>query len=311
MALKDYLAAKARWLGWLDGDEHHSINGQLSQLLWQDAVFRSFNAARAEATGKGPSAAVAPILARFLDEGYVANLVLGISKLVEKSNPRQADKGVVSLRRIIDELKASQALLTRENYLAAENAPYDYAPVEQAALREMLDRSSNGVVFEWQQVGGASDWSLAKRLHETFDKLAGVDASARKPDDVVSADLLARLEAALEDPVFAKIRTLRHKSIAHAADQVSRPAGGVKGLTFNDVDAALKKLLGVRQLIQATILYDSWRAGSVPVPQHDQFQYLDLPFVGAGGVEILRTFWAEHCNERDGWLDDVHRQLLK
>ena len=46
MSLDDYRAAHRRWLDWLDGDPVHSINGQLSQLMWQDAVFRTFNEAR-------------------------------------------------------------------------------------------------------------------------------------------------------------------------------------------------------------------------------------------------------------------------
>jgi hypothetical protein len=52
MSLNDYKEAKARWLEWLDGDPVHSINGQLSQLLWEDAVFRSFNEARKDTETK-------------------------------------------------------------------------------------------------------------------------------------------------------------------------------------------------------------------------------------------------------------------
>lgn len=51
--------------------------------MWQDAVFSTFNEARRDTDAAGPSAAVAPILAQFLDQGYVASQVLGISKLFE------------------------------------------------------------------------------------------------------------------------------------------------------------------------------------------------------------------------------------
>ena len=310
MSLQAFIDAKARWLVWLNGDELHSINGQLSQLLWQDAVFRSFNAARMLAQQTGPSAAVSPILARFLDEGYVASIVLGVSKLVEWSNPKQPTKGVVSLRRLIDELILHRPLLTRENYLAAANAPYDFAPTRDAALRAILERSSGGVSFEWQAVGGSGDWQQAERMHEQFDRLSGVEPGSRHPGDLISEALLGRLDAALNETVFEKIRTLRHKSVAHAADAASRPQQRIEGLTLNDVDIAMRLLLGVRQVVQAGILFDSWRAGSVPVPQQDQFEHLDAPFVSSDDMGALRTFWSGHCKERDEWLNESYQALL-
>jgi hypothetical protein len=310
MSLNDYKEAKARWLEWLDGDPVHSINGQLSQLLWEDAVFRSFNEARKDTETKGPSAAVAPILAQFLDRGYIASQVLGISKLVEWSDPKRPQKGVVSLRRLVDELLGHRALLTRENFLAAEGAPYDYAPIRAQAIKAMLERGKAGVAVEWIGEGEAS-WSLAERMHEQFDRLSNVEQGERRPGDLVSEDLLARLDAALKGEVFEKIRTVRHKTVAHAADAVSRPEDGVGGISFNDVDQAVRALLGVRQVIQAGILFSSWRAASVPVPQHDQFKYLDLPFVGEGGAEKLQAFWSRHCEERDKWLRATYDEIMK
>ena len=67
MSLDDYRAAHTRWIEWLDGDPVHSINGQLSQLMWQDAVFRTLNEARKATHATRPTSAVAPLLAQFLD----------------------------------------------------------------------------------------------------------------------------------------------------------------------------------------------------------------------------------------------------
>ena len=43
MSSDDYRTAHARWMEWLDCDPARSINVQISQLIWQDAVFRTFN----------------------------------------------------------------------------------------------------------------------------------------------------------------------------------------------------------------------------------------------------------------------------
>jgi hypothetical protein len=106
---------------------------------------------------------------------------------------------------------------------------------------------------------------------------------------------------ALNDEVFAAIRSLRHKTIAHAADAFSRSQvdKAKSGLTFNEVDRATHILLAVRQVLQAGVLYSSWRAGAVPVPQHNQLEFLDLPFARGGLVDGLRAFCTAHCESRD------------
>ena len=309
MSVEAFIEAKARWMNWLDGDEH-SINGQLSQLLWNDAVFRCFNELRRWARETGPTAAVAPMLAQFLDQGYVAAQIIGISKLVEWSNPKTPAKGVISLRRLVDDMMANHALLTRENYLAAERLPYDYRDLRDAALAKSFGSTKTGVTFDWVDVGDGS-WGKAELFHQQFDRYAQVSETHRKPTDRIHQSVLDRLDKALASDVFDKIRAIRHKTVAHAADAYSRQQVNANpgGPSFLDVDSALKILLGVRQVAQAGILYDSWRAGAVPVPQHDQFQYLDLPFAAPGGVEKLQAFWHSQGEERDKWLHEAFDEL--
>jgi hypothetical protein len=313
MSLDEYRKAHARWMEWLDGDPVHSINGQLSQLMWQDAVFRTFNEARKDTRTAGPSAAVAPILAQFLDQGYVATQVLGLSKLVEYSDPRQPKKGVISLRRLLDDIIAHHPLLTRANFIELEGAPYDYAPIMAKEIRDQMDKAGDGQTFFWTGGGGEADWALAERMHEQFDRLSGVAPDARSPNDLVSKDLLGRLDAALNEEVFTSIRTLRHKTIAHAADAFSRGQvdKATSGLTFNEVDRAAHILLSVRQVLQAGVLFSSWRGAAVPVPQQNQFEFLDLPFAREGAIGSLQAFWAAHCEARDQSLGAGYDALLK
>lgn len=308
----EFRDARKRWLTWLSEDEEHSISGQLSQLLWQDAAFRTFNQARLLTKDQAPTSAVAPLLARFLDQGYVAGQVLGISKLVEFSDPKHPKKGVVSLRRLVDELIANRHLLTRENYLAQDNLPYDYEPVRAAAWAEAFKNAENGVAFWHGEVGGPQDYDSAQRLHELFDRLSGISPDKREKTDLIADATLKRLDDALQDPVFESIKLLRHKTLAHAADSFSRGQvdGLPKGLKFEEVDRALNILLGVTQVISATFLYSAWRGSAVPVAQHDQLEHLDLAFTATPDIERLREFWNAHSAERDGWLSEAHEALL-
>ena len=55
--------------------------------------------------------------------------MLGISKLVEFSDPKRPKQGVISLRRLVDDVIANHVLLIRANFLRLEGAPYDYEPI--------------------------------------------------------------------------------------------------------------------------------------------------------------------------------------
>ena len=256
---EEFCEARERWLTWLSRDKEHSITGQLSQLFWQDAAFRTFNQARLLTKDRKPTSAMAPLLASFLDQGYVSAQVLGISRLVEFSDPKHPKKGVVSLRRLVDELRAHRRLLTRENFLSQDNLPYDFEPVREAAFAAAVAKAENGVDFWHEAVGGPTDYDSARSQHELFDRLSGVNADQRQPNDLISESVLELLDKALNDPVFEAIKKFRHKTIAHAADAFSRgPAtSSVPGLKFNDVDQALWILVGVLQVVSATILYDA------------------------------------------------------
>jgi hypothetical protein len=288
--------ARSRWLGWLNDDEVHSINGQLSSLFWHDAVFRIFNEGRFLAKKHGPNSAVSPLLAQFLDQGYVGTMVLGVSKLTEWSDPKRPIKGVVSLRRLLDELMEHKDLLTRKNYLAVHSLPYDFHVAREKQLAS-LD-SGSGVMFVRGSDEPSENWMGAELAHKQFDKLSAVSSSNRKEGDQVSERIFRRLNDALNDDVFEHIRTVRHKVVAHAADKYSRNHQDVRqGLTLNEVDKALRLLASVRQVIQASILNDSWHAS-------DQFEHLDAPFVSKEGIEHLNKFWKSHADAREVWLTE-------
>lgn len=301
-----YRACAASWHDLLFGDEQHAIGIQFNDMMWQDAAWRVANEARRFTSEDGPTAAIAPILGAMLDRGYVAGQVIAISRLLEQSDPKHPKKGVVSLKRLVSEIRSQRTTLTREIYVSHDALPYDWE-----AVRESEDWTCE-VEARWLATDGPNAWATAMGQHETFDKLSGVRPDARKRDDLIDEAILDRLENNLTDPVFQEVLNLRHKIIAHAADSFSRSQINDlrRGPKLDEFARAHYLLLGVYQAISATLLFGQWIGTVVPVSQSDQFIHLDAAFVVSTRLPHLRTFWKEHCEERDGWLTDAFKEII-
>ena len=158
---------------------------------------------------------------------------------------------------------------------------------------------------------GPEAFDSAARLHELFDRLSGMKPEARTRDDRLPDNLFDTLVKALDDDVFADIRTLRHKRLAHAADAVSRLQVTPKaGLRLDEAARAHRILLGVLQAISAGVLYGPWRAEAIPVPQSDIFAHFPEPFVREDQVDRLREIWDALAKERSNWLSEGYSDLL-
>src|ERR1039458_7298935 len=85
------------WKEWFAGEDRHSIRNQLTEMLWNDAVFRIINATRTGSpVHEGRNAEVNPDLHRFMDQGYVHFQVSAVRRLVDPYPPH-GDRGVYSL----------------------------------------------------------------------------------------------------------------------------------------------------------------------------------------------------------------------
>jgi len=309
--LKLYRECAERWFDWLATDEEHAISRQLSDLMWHDAVFRVLNEAR-RLEGADASSSRAPVLAGFIDQGYVSGQVLGISKLVEPSPPgRNTKKGVISLKRLVDELSDNRGLFTREVFVAHDGLPYDPGPVKRACLDRYFAHQGDKPAFEAMETEGPRAWDTSERLHELFDRLTGIKPEARQREDRVPDQTFDTLLKALDDPVFSDILTLRHKRLAHAADAVSRLHALPKvGLKLDDAARAHRILLGVLQAISAGLLYGDWRASAIPIAQFDTFERFSGQLVREDQIQRLREVWDQISAERDRWLHEGYADLL-
>ena len=155
-ALQSYRDKRRLWLSWIDTDEHHAIWRALSSMVWTDVSLRALThfAFNDENNGLNNS-----LLAEALLDGHVATQVLAIRRLMDDGN-----SDIISLRRLVKDLRRNFALLTRENYVCFDGLPYDYEAVRQ---KEMMDRAGKG--FFWGRNVRPGRARHLAQAHEQFD----------------------------------------------------------------------------------------------------------------------------------------------
>ena len=262
---------RTKWLSWLGEDEHHAIRGQIASMMWNDAVFRVLNEARTPVDGD-PVSATNGVLGRFINQGYKSTQILAICKLVDSR------EDVISLLRLLKDMRTFRPNLTRELYVYQEGQPYD------------------------------SDTDCP--LHEAFDRLSGVTRDHRTRDDVMMETIFDSLDKLLKDDAIVKIKNLRNKFFAHAADQNSRNKASVESLhlPFEMVSKAHRAIIFIFCAIDS-IYFRTCHWGMIPYMPPDFFNGLDRPYASKSSFQNLGQLWATHSKEREKWCDDWRGEL--
>ena len=134
--LRQFRDKRTEWITWLRGNDPHSIWRQITALLWDDVLFRTVNDLRREAR-ECPSESVgfnSPVL-RLFDAGFVTTQVTAIRRLTDRQ-PKDSTKGVISLRRLIADIRDQRHLIPREIYVSYDGLPYDPEPVQAAWIEK-------------------------------------------------------------------------------------------------------------------------------------------------------------------------------
>lgn len=289
----EFRTQRSKWLDLLERDTEHSISAQLSSLVWQDAVFRLLVKAATSTPDGRQTALNNTLLHEALRSGYVTAMILGVGRLTDPPE-KNVTRGVVSLKRLISELTNQRALFTRENYVCCDNRYYDPDTIPSPSARGMTLGSPTFV---------PNDLFTSVRLHPIFDTLSGIPAGSRQRTDLIEAARFSGLDDLLNVPAIGRLRDLRNKFIAHAADATSRQALNNPNFrfTFAEADEALQSLCRAYQIIRTDFLCHS-DGPIVPVAQFDITEHLDASVTGTEQREELRDEWHSLINERNQWL---------
>jgi hypothetical protein len=263
-------------------DDNYSVSRQISHLLWNDAVFRSFNEARKlSIEKKDAKLGLNGPLVNLLDEGFVAMQIMAIRRLTDP-NFYDPKKAVISLLRVINDIGDHLNLFTRENYICLDGTAY-----------EGLSHDKDGI-----------DWLHWDRKHKNFDRLSGTSKKKRSRNDQLDKKIISFLRSELN--ACADLRTYANKFIAHTSDNPGKIklTDRQKSVTLDKLDGAYKSIIRTGSFLGAIILYEH-TLGGIPVPQYDQFKNLDKPTIMREDLSTLYTYWNNREKEVGSWDQEL------
>ena len=159
--LTEFREKRSEWMDWLERDVHHNIFGQIHSMMWNDAAYRSLNEARRFASANNPTASMNGMFGELIDRGYVSTQVLDICKITDRSNS-DPKKAVISLPRLLDNIRDHRHLLTRENFVSYDGLPYDYAAAHQTHIDSLTPEELGKV--RWVSTEGPDAWGTSERI---------------------------------------------------------------------------------------------------------------------------------------------------
>ena len=295
-ALQSYRDKRRLWLSWIDTDEHHAIWRVLSSMVWTDVSFEALT--QFAINGEG-NALNNTLLAQALINGHVATQVLAIRRLMDDRN-----SDIISLRRLVKDLRRNFHLFTRENYVCFDGLPYDY---EAVLHEEMLADAGKGPF--WGQTSGPRAHDTSRMAHEQFGRLVGIDPAKRSREDRLSLSLVATIERWLDESGADELAQWTHAYLAHAGGPRKRIDDLM--VTANKITHAIKALARVTEAISAWLLFAGGRSNSLmPVAQFNPFEKLDQPVMHAGGEADAYKLWHQLSDERNRYLNGVEDDLI-
>lgn len=305
--LKKFLEKRKTWISWFNIKTENSITSQITDMLWEEAVFRVANEIRRIRESK-PDATLGingPI-SSLIDRGYVNLQSTAIRRLIDTYQDRSSKKGtsagrdVISLSRLLNEFKEenNHKLFTRENYVCSDGLPYDYAPLEEEWWKKELASDKTKGAF-WRK---HEPWEDSKMGHESFDKLSGRSSDNRNRGDLIKPELFDQLIKELQ--VCNDIKVFVDKFIAHSADPDNLIAlnDDQRGVTLDRIEECIKKIWMVANCIYGRILGEG-AIGTFPTPQFDHLENLEKAWINKGEIEELHAFWNQHVHKVDNWPD--------
>jgi len=296
--LIEYRKKRELWLHWygVNKDVPHSVQQQIFSMLFMDLAYRSITQPRQTGEPDVNLAIRNGLLAHLLDQGYVASQVFAIRRLLDK----RVD--VISLRRLLNDIQSCRNLITREIYVSHNGAPYD--PDSWQELPQGIEHQIWGI-----HAPGLSQYLASKYRHETFDQLAGVDASNRQRGDLIREEVFQTLNAWLDNSPAAHFITLSHKFFAHAADMQSLGSLKYSGIKLDDVEAAQRAIIRVERAITDEILFVAEAREVVPMPPLGLYQKLQFPYCSGDSIAEMDKMWNALAKERNQWRYGISEEL--
>lgn len=267
-----------KWKDILAGDDQFSIQNQLLNIAWEDTIYRSFNEGlRLNQKRKQPLKLPASLIDLIHDHYFISQVIF-FRRLFEKK-ARDAKKEVYSLQTLISDINKSAEYITRENYVCYDGTPYS-VPNDKV---------------NWRIKATSED------RHKVFDMLSGCNELNRKREDVISLNVLNRLDEELKRQ-WKRIAYHSNKYYAHASAPSTR-----KDSQSEPTLLSLRYLQDLYRLsiwITCTLgkITDQLVMVEVPAPQFDQFEGWNECLFDDKIRKRLYKYWRKRESIISGWF---------
>ena len=298
---------RQQWLEVLAGKDTHSINNQLTRMTWDDVSFRMIDEARRLApVGDEENLQINGMMHDLLNRCFFDSYMAAIRRLVDNFHqegrpPWEGRRGVYSLAGLLEDMKSHYYLFTRKAIFDAEGLEYDYEKIKNKA-----DAKS---YWEPEEL----DWERHSSRHESIDRLVGVSPENRNSEDSIGIEVFENIMARVDD-TSRRIKNCVDKFIAHPAAPESRAEIEADEITLGEIWKAHQVLCRITNFMSIELLGDrSMRF--LPIPQYNQFKYIDQPLIETSRIEYLVEKWNEYdreFSEDTEWtLDDYENEFGK
>jgi len=208
----------------IDKDNQNSVLRQLEYFIWIFCAYSVIDQIKRDAeNNKNPEIGFNNTVFHLFKEGFFRTQIVGIRSMIDKRND------VISLRRIIDDMCDNAHIITRANYIAYFDQPYNYEEAERK-----YKKIYSGPVLN-PPGNGECAFMSSKRLHNHFDNLSGINKKNRNRLDIIAQqkfiDWKSRLSAC------NKVKEFANKHLCHLSND-----NNLNSINLDDIKSCIKVL---------------------------------------------------------------------
>ncbi len=199
--------------------------------------------------------------------------LIRINRLRNKSQNKSTD--VISLRRLVNDVKRNWSIFTRENYVCYDGLPYDYATIQTQELRE---RHGQGPFCA--DTFGPRARTISRFRHEQFDRLSRVSPDRRARTNLLPKSIIVTIDRWLEQSGAEQLKDWSDNFLAHAAGPERRNRSKFAAINPDKISEVIRALARVTEAISFYLVDEGGRSNAImPVATFDQFEKLDFPIM--------------------------------
>jgi hypothetical protein len=233
-----------------------------------------------------------------IDKCFFNNQLMIIRRLTDKK------KDVVSLCKLLNQMKGNCKYLTRRNYfmiLQERGYEYDYSETKKKHDEYVKKNLRMGEVIA---IPKGLDWEKSERFHSVFDKLSKSSCGNRKPEDIIDSSFFDKLIDELD--CCENLRDHVDYFVAHSLkpEKIEKIDNKAIRVTFYHLWEAQQIICKITHFVGLYLLGIT-DYGLLPFPYGSFLQYIDEPLITKEDKSKLREEENKFRNDIRSWKIDI------